>query len=147
MNIHEGPFLNAALLCEKILEEKDGVVSAIRIIDRIIRTSSSPNPPKVMEPFNYTLSLLVKLKSGSVRGVYPIKITLIRPSGENPLPIEIPVNFEGEEDRGVDLIARLETKFEVPGIYWVEIYLKDDFLTRVPLRVIYMPQARTGGTH
>jgi hypothetical protein len=29
-----GPYLNAALLCEKVLQERDGVLSIIRIIDR-----------------------------------------------------------------------------------------------------------------
>ena len=145
MKIQEGPFLNAALICERVLEEKDGVKSAIRIIDRITHTRSGPNPPKEMEPFNRTLSLLVKLKSGSVRGVYPLKITLISPSGESKPPLEISVNFEGEEDRGIDLIARIDMRFEVPGIYWVEVSLKDDFLSRIPMRVIYIPQVRTGG--
>ena len=146
MKLQEGPFLNAALICERILEEKDGVKSAIRIIDRITHTKSGQNPPKEMEPFNHNLSLLVKLKSGSVRGVYPIKVTLISPSGENPQPLEISVNFEGEEDRGIDLIVQIQARFEVPGIYWFEVSLKDDFLTRIPMRVIYIPQVRTGGT-
>lgn len=29
-----GPYLNAALICEKMLREADGVLSPIRIIDR-----------------------------------------------------------------------------------------------------------------
>ena len=31
----DGPFLQSALICEKVLQEQDGVLSAIRIIDRI----------------------------------------------------------------------------------------------------------------
>ena len=30
-----GPYLIAALICQKVLEEKDGVLSAVRIVDRL----------------------------------------------------------------------------------------------------------------
>lgn len=29
-----GPYVNAALICEKVLQETDGVLSVVRIIDR-----------------------------------------------------------------------------------------------------------------
>ena len=46
-----GPYLNAAFLCEKILEEKSGVLSAIRIIDRVTYTyKASPENPSSGEP-------------------------------------------------------------------------------------------------
>jgi len=32
----DGPFLLAALLCEKVLLEPDGVASAIRIVDQLV---------------------------------------------------------------------------------------------------------------
>lgn len=31
-----GPYLKAALLCEKVLQEQDGVVTLVRIIDRFV---------------------------------------------------------------------------------------------------------------
>ena len=39
-----GPYLHAAHFCEKLLTEKDGVLSAIRIIDRITVTASGATP-------------------------------------------------------------------------------------------------------
>ena len=140
MASYEGPYLLAALLCEKVLEEKDGIKSAIRMIDRIIRTIPRPDPPTVMEAFSYGAMILIRLKSGNVRGVYPLKIIFIAPSGESRAPLTISVNFEGEEDRGVDIVVRTRFQFEVPGIHWIEIYLKEDFLTRIPIRVVYIPQ-------
>ena len=62
--LRRGPYLSAAFLCEKVLEEKDGVKSAIRIIDRVTRTAVGPNPPMEMEPFQYNIVLLLKFKSG-----------------------------------------------------------------------------------
>jgi len=140
MPIQTGPYLIAALICEKVLEEKDGVKSAIRMIDRITKRVTGPDPPQTMEPFIQNLFLLIRFKSGQARGVYPLRIVFVKPSGESPPPLEISINFEGEEDRGADIIANMQTQFEMQGIHWFEIFLKNDFLTRIPVRVIYIPQ-------
>lgn len=138
----QGPFLSAALICEKVLEEKDGVKSAVRIIDRVTRTVVGPSPPEEMEPFDYEATLLIRLKSGWARGSYPIRVNLVKPSGESPVPIQHTVYFEGEEDRGVDIVGHMRIKFDQTGIYWFKIYLAETLLTQIPLRVIYMPQVR-----
>lgn len=135
-----GPYLSAALLCEKVLVEQDGVKSAIRIIDRITRTVAAPTPPQEMEPFEYALTLLLILKAGWARGAFPLQITLIKPSGESPAPFQQTIYFEGEEDRGVDVMVNLRIMLDLAGIYWLEIRLSDQPLTRVPFRVIYLPQ-------
>lgn len=138
----QGPFLSAALICEKVLEEKDGVKSAVRIIDRVTRTVVGPSPPEEMEPFDYEATLLIRLKSGWARGSYPIRVDLVKPSGESPVPIQHTVYFEGEEDRGVDIVGNMRIRFDQTGIYWFKIYLAETLLTQIPLRVIYMPQVR-----
>ena len=137
-----GPFLVCAITCEKVLEEKDGVKSAIRMIDRITRTVVGPSPPKEMEPFERELTLLIRLKSGSARGTYPLEIRLVKPSGESPPPLLQNVYFEGEEDRGLDIVANMRVKFDLTGVYWFHVYLDGVRLTQVPLRIIYMPQVR-----
>lgn len=136
----KGPYLSAAFLCEKVLTEQDGVKSAIRIIDRVTHTVGSPSPPEQMEPFDYELAMLIRFKSGWARGPHSLQVNLIKPSGESPPPVERELNFEGEEDRGVDLVANLVMRFEVPGIYWFEVYLNNVRLTRIPLRIIYLRQ-------
>lgn len=72
-NFEQGPYLSAAVICEKVLEETNGVKSAIRMIDRITRTEIGPNPPPDMIPFEYNLCLLVKFKAGRARGVHSVK--------------------------------------------------------------------------
>jgi hypothetical protein len=74
-----GPFISAALLCEKVLIEQDGVKSVIRIVDRVTRTVIGPNPPETMEPFDYEIALLVRLKSGWARGSYLLRVELVKP--------------------------------------------------------------------
>jgi len=142
MQFEESTYLSAAFLCEKVLEERDGVKSAIRIIDRVTHTAISPSPPETMEPFDYNATLLIKLKSGWARGPFPLQVRLVKPSGESPPPLQQTVHFEGEEDRGVDIVVNMRLKFDMTGIYWFKVYLRDVCLTQIPLRVIYMPQVR-----
>lgn len=142
ISFERGPYLSAAFVCEKVLEERGGVKSAIRIIDRVTRTVIDPSPPEAMEPFDYDATLLLKLKSGWARGSFPLEVRLVKPSGENPPPLQQTVYFEGEEDRGIDIVVNMRIKFDVTGIYWFQVYLRDVCLTRIPLRVIYMPQVR-----
>ena len=50
MNNTQGPYVTA-LLCEKILEEKDGIKTAIRIIDRLTHVRVGPDAPATLPPF------------------------------------------------------------------------------------------------
>ena len=138
----EGPYLSAAIICEKVMVEQDGVKSAIRIIDRVIRQAIGPNPPQEMEPFEYDATLLLRFKSGRARGTYPLEIQLIKPSGESATPLKQTILFEGEEDRGMDIVTNMKIKFDLTGIYWFNILLNDVCLTRIPFRVVYLPQVR-----
>lgn len=137
----EGPYLLAAFICERVLIEQDGVKSAIRIIDRLTRTVAEPNPPDEMQPFDYNCFLFVRLKSGSsIRGVRALRLRVVKPSGESRAAPSTSVLFEGEEDRGVDIVGPMRIRFDQTGIYWFELFFEDRLLTRIPFRVVYMPQ-------
>jgi hypothetical protein len=47
----EGPYLAAAVFCEKVLQEKDSVYTLVRIVDRLIMHATGVNPPEKM-PFH-----------------------------------------------------------------------------------------------
>ena len=136
----QGPFLAAAFLCEKVLIEQDGVTSAIRIIDRVNHTVTGPEPPEVMEPFNHQLTLLVSFKAGSARGPMQLEIRMEKPSGTSPAPTRQTVNFEGDDERGVNVVANMGLRFDVPGLYWFDVFLDRHRVTRIPLRVVYLTQ-------
>lgn len=69
-----------------------------------------------------------------------LQIALSSPSGES-LPRRVqPVYFEGEDDRGVDIVVNLRLSFDVEGLYWFHIVLAGQEITRVPLRIIYLRQ-------
>jgi hypothetical protein len=143
MNISEdGPYLSAALLCDRVLLEQDNTPTAIRIIDRavtnIVTITGSGAPtaaPVEPEPEPFSFTLFISLKSGKARGSSTVKIVLEQPSGIKSRPQELPVLFEGE-DRGVNLIVPFKMKPDPEGLYWFHILLEDQLLTRIPLRVI-----------
>ena len=142
VSFDKGPYLSAALLCEKLLMEKDGVASAIRIVDRVTHTAVGVSPPEQMEPFDYVLTLVVTLKAGWAQGSYPMRIALVSPARGSRNILKQTVFFEGGEDRGNSVVAQMAVRFEVEGIYWFEVFLGEQtaerLLTRIPLRVIYL---------
>lgn len=136
MPFEEGPYLIAAFVCERVLEEKDGVKSVVRIVDRVTHTTTSPK----MEPFLLPLTLFIGFKSGFSRGPLPFEIRFMKPSGEGFPPFKTQLNFEGDEDRGIDVVTNVTFPIEMAGLYWFEIYLAEKFMTKTPLRVIVMTQ-------
>jgi len=131
-----GPYLNAALLCEKILQEQDGTLSVIRMIDRITLTAPASSSPEALPPLTFSCNLLLAFKSGSAKGKSTVKLKIETPSGIKLPEQLLPVLFEGD-DRGVNLNLALNIVIDQEGVYWFEILLEDEFLTRVPLRVLY----------
>lgn len=133
----QGPFLAAAFLCETVLQEQDGRNSVIRILDRVTRTVVGPEPPEAMEPFWYQLTLYLSFKSGSARGPMMLEVRLQKPSGGSPNPYAQELNFEGDDERGINVNGNLNIQFETPGLYWFDVYLDAQRVTRIPPRVIY----------
>lgn len=63
-----GPYLAAAFVCERVLQEADGVVSAIRIIDRLTQLVGGPDVPDELQSFQQPVTIFIGLKAGSARG-------------------------------------------------------------------------------
>jgi hypothetical protein len=142
-----GPHLSAAFFCEKVIEDKEGVLSAIRIVDRIIHSAIGAGTPDAMPPVSVALTLLIGLKSGSARGRHDIGITAEQPSGiRRRIAEALTVLFEGEE-RGANLILNLQWVAEQEGLYWFNVELDGRTITRVPLRVVYQRQETGQSPH
>lgn len=131
-----GPYLIAAILCEKVLQEKDETVSIIRMIDRITLTVPASISPETLPPLPLNLTLFLAFKSGNARGRNTIKLRIESPSGIRLPEQLVPILFEGEE-RGANLILGLNMVVDQEGVYWFDIFLEEDRITRIPLRVLY----------
>ncbi len=132
----EGPWLVAALLCEKVLEEKDSALSAIRIVDRIILNASGPGAPEKMPPLPVQLTALISFKSGFAKGNFTVKVRPVSPSQQKIQGMDFPIFLEGDE-RGANVIVNLGMTLNEDGLYWFDVLLGDRLLTRMPLRIIY----------
>ena len=132
----QGPYLQMAVFCEKVLQERDGVVSAIRIIDRINRRAAGPEAPEAMPAFDYQLTALVTLKSGRARGGVQVEIEPEGPSGIKQAPITVTAQMEGGE-RGQNLVINMKMNFKEPGVYWFNVYVDGRLITKMPLDVRY----------
>jgi hypothetical protein len=128
-----------AVLCERVIEDKDGVLSLIRIIDRVTHVVTDPDPPKEMPPSNLAFTGVIAFRSGEARGSYSVKLRPEAPSGQQLPAFEQTIHLEGE-DRGANLIVNFNFLAETAGLYWIDVLFEDEVVTRMPLRVIYQPQ-------
>ena len=76
-----GPHLAAALLCERVITESDGVLSIIRVVDRVTQTASGTDPPETMPPLSIdNLSMVLSLKPDKARGRFQLRLVMNEPS-------------------------------------------------------------------
>jgi hypothetical protein len=135
------PYLAFAFFCERVLHEQDGVLTPIRIVDRLLvnhmPASKSPVPTAL-----HSITLVVGLKAGNYKGKGKIRIKGAAPSGKSVTrkPIETEVELTGA-DSGANFIAILGLSFREVGTYWFDIYFNDRMLARTPLSVsVFSPQ-------
>lgn len=136
----DGPYLLAAFLCERVIEEKDGVKSIVRITDRITITAAGDNVPAQMQSFVCQTNMFISFKPGLRPAKYELKIDLVKPSGERAGGPAISLDLNRPPATGNDAIVKIGLQIEQEGVYWFEIYLNSMLVTKVPLQVIYLIQ-------
>ncbi len=137
MAFENGPYLAAAVFCESVIEDKQGIHTLVRVVDRLFVDAEGVNPPDEMPAFPLNWTLFLSLKSGEVRGSHQIKIVPTLPSEETLAPITLDVYFEGA-NKGSAVIGNMGgLQLEMPGLYWFKVYFGEEFLTQVPIEVIY----------
>jgi hypothetical protein len=141
-----GPFLQMAVFCEKVLQEKDGVMSAIRIVDKFIidMPSEDTETPQTIIP-KIDINIMIALKSGDFKGKKHLKIKPISPSGQELPGFTGPILLEGG-DHGAFVVVRYLFAGDQEGIYWFEVELDGEILTKMPMHIIYQKMAKTSTT-
>lgn len=137
-----GPYLSTAFFCETILTEQQNVPSYIRVVDRVTYTPQGVDlvGPGVMPPMSFQCYLVVSFKSGKAKGRHDVHIRVEPPSGIRGENQVFPLFFEGE-DRGAAINIQLNLILESEGLYWFDVLMGGRLMTRMPLRVIYLPVA------
>ncbi|MDA2925526.1 hypothetical protein MYX65_12915 [Acidobacteria bacterium AH-259-L09] len=141
----DGPHLITAVLCEKVLEEKNGVKTVIRMVDRFTVSITHPEAPEHMPKIVRDLALLVKLKKGDRGDKHEMRIDFVKPSGEVASSFTNTLTFEGGPERGIDLVANVRLEFDADGLYWFDLFIDGIRVTRLPMRVIYIIQRQLAG--
>jgi hypothetical protein len=137
VTITGGPYLQTAVFCDRVLRETDGVYSLIRIVDRWTVAGTTEQMTTTLIQTN----LVIIMKSGICRGAAKIQVIPTSPSGQEMASVQLPVNFEGDDDRGIAIALPLGFPVQEPGLYWFDIQISGQSLTRVPLRVLYQQTA------
>lgn len=127
------PWVQIATVCAAPLQEANGTLSLIRIMDRVpvVGTTEEMKP----QPLNQ-FALVVILKSGAMKGKYHLRIVPETPSGKRLNGPTMTILFEGDE-RGVAAVMPIPIVAEEEGLYWFDVFIEQDLLTRIPLRVMY----------
>jgi hypothetical protein len=127
------PWVQVAAFCQNaIIEANTGSVSVIKITDSVgvagMATEMIPQPLQ--------LTMVIILKSDEMRGQYHVKIRCTSPLGQVTFGQEILFVFEGGA-RGVQTVVPTALIATEPGVYWFDVMIEEDVLTRVPLTVLY----------
>lgn len=142
MVFEEGPYLIAATLCERAIQDRDGVLTLVRVVDKITGTIAGPGPavPDTMPPVPVNLTLVIILKGGRAQGRFRVTLRPEAPSGQRLSEAEIPVSFTGAPDAGANVLFGINMMATEEGLYWFDVSLDGQLLTRTPLRIEYSPQ-------
>ena len=136
MSFERGPYLSLAVFCEKAIQSKEGLLSVINVADRFIISTSGPDAPEEMPRQTLPWTLVLAFKSGEAQGTLQVRITPELPSGLKLPAVSLPAHFEGK-NRGVNLILATQVQLSEPGVYWFWVEVEDEFVTKVPVEVIY----------
>ena len=127
------PLLGAAFLCERVLHERDGVLSAIRLVDTFTVQRPMSDLPTTVVPTIQCVALIM-FKSGEARGRYEVTLRLRPPSAE---PREIgrhTIELKGDH-QGASLTIELRIAVREFGLFWIDVLLDGGRVTSMPLRL------------
>lgn len=143
-----GPYLLAAALCQRAQQDQYGALNIINVLEQLYVSADDPNAPEIMPTFRFQANLIIALASGTLIGERTLTVVPVEPAGERLEPVSQVVEFKGEDHR-VTMISNLSMDITQEGVYWFDVLLDDQPVTRIPLRIRYergyaQPWAGTG---
>jgi hypothetical protein len=129
------PYVALACICERVLQDKDSVMSLIRVVDTYYLTIPADAPKDATPAFE--VAAVISLKSGDLVGSFnKLQIVGNNPGGERKAMTEkpIPTIFNGGA-HGVNVQLNLTVVVKKFGMFWFDVLWGDEVLTRIPLDV------------
>src|SRR5947207_8997784 len=100
---YNGPFIKAAIICDRVLTEPDGVLSPIRVIDRLNVQAAGPGAPETMPVNRRTLFLVVMLVRGEAQGGTNVRVQVEDPAATLKILWDGSLDFLGGPENGHNL--------------------------------------------
>ena len=132
----------SAFICERVLREEGGLLTAVRLVDAFQTTPidihlDTPEPRIEKRYLAFTVGLIAVFVCEQ-RAEFTVSLRIIKPNGELsegglnlvPFVIESGVN-------GYTLNVALNLAGDVEGTYWFEIYVDQELATKLPLAVLH----------
>lgn len=129
------PYVKFGVICERVLQEKDDVLSLIRIVDKFTITITGKEPPDQLPEGVKVLTIAMSWAGGL--GRHEAAFNIISPGGETqPSPRSWTFTLDAL-NRGHNIIVTLPVRITKAGVYWVEFILNGAAKSRTPFQVIY----------
>lgn len=127
-------YVVTAAFCERLLNEKDGVASLIRIIDRVqevVRIPTSAQESTIETgPLVYPLTFYIALWADAP-GTHQVDVAVAYETGRREQVVSQQVEFsEARQGRNISIGFQ---GFPAPGLLWTEVSLDGELRTRTPL--------------
>ncbi len=137
--------MNPATLCESVLQEAENRFTLVRLLDRmeIAFPADAPDPfPSV----TIQIKAVIAFKSGGFVGEKKLAVKTVDPKGEiAAAAFESRLVFEGNE-HGTQLVLSLNIGTDREGLYWLDVLLDEEMVTRIPLRLTFTRQLQADQT-
>jgi hypothetical protein len=133
-----GPFLAAAVFCERILEDTDRVLTVSRILDGInilLHPQTPPELPSKAHPLELTPNMLFIFRSGDSPGKHAFKLIVQQPNGKRSVAMEQEIELSPDPQGGCNLKTNATLKLFSSGLFWFDVVLDGKRFTRMPLNI------------
>lgn len=133
-----GPYVKSAVFVNQVIEGKDNVLTLVRVIDRLTTSASGQSVPEEMPEATFSMRAVLMFTAGKARGRHQVRIVREAPNAERRDIWSGGIHFEGEH-QAHNLNLGLHETFSLEGVYWYDVYIDDELMTRMPFQVIYQP--------
>lgn len=135
MTPESGPYINAAYFCQPT-SLPDGTYAIPP--DNCFSVAEQRGDRPEMPVFSFRATLFLLFRGGAARGRVDCAIVCERPNGLRMAPVSLALDFTDEDSAQVRFLD-LDCELDLAGVYWFSVLVGDRLLTRVPLRVRYLP--------
>ena len=131
------PWVQAAVLCDQVVEDKTGSFSLIRIVDKF--TMRRPPDWDGKTHIEIRLTTFIAFKSGDVKGHRTLRLYHTSPKGKKKKMIERQVEFLGG-NCSTNIAMHINFGIKAEGTHWIDVYIQNWLATRIPVTLEFLPE-------